>query len=67
MNNQSFQIHWKLALDFPPRDGKYLVCFLLRDGTYGDPEYMNFRNGEWECFEEDYPEFWTDLPLPLNK
>ena len=68
MNNQTFNIHWKLAEDYPPKDGEYLVCFTLRDGSFGYPDWMDFRKGEWIVEEgNEYPAYWTQIPLPMSK
>lgn len=67
MNNQTFNIHWRIAEDYPTADGEYLVCFLLRDGSYGNPEFMNFSRGEWEWGDVgEFPAFWSYIPMPIS-
>ena len=67
MNNQSYQGHWRLAEDFPTRDGEYVCCFVTTDGTMGWPEPMLFEKGEWISImgtDGISPTFWTTLPMP---
>ena len=67
MNNQTFTIHWRMVEDFPTKDGEYIVCHEMRDGTYGDPCWLTFEKGEWSVHEwgdHIQPAYWTDLPLP---
>jgi hypothetical protein len=67
MNNQTFHIHWRLAEDYPSADGEYLVCSLLRDGSYGNTDFMEFTKGEWVVEEgQDYPSYWVHVPLPVS-
>lgn len=66
MNNQTFNIHWRLIEDFPANPGEYIVCFRLRDGQYGQAEWMFYSpKFGWDVEPgEEFPVFWTDLPLP---
>lgn len=65
MNNQTFNIHWRIAEDYPTADGEYLVCFMGKDGQYGWPDFMDFRDGEWKVGDLEFPSYWTSVPMPL--
>jgi hypothetical protein len=66
MNNQTFNIHWRLIEDFPVNAGEYLICYKLRDGSYGDLDWLFYSpKGGWEDTDTpEFPAFWTDIPLP---
>jgi hypothetical protein len=56
--------------DYPTRDGEYCVCFLLKDGSYGEPDWALFERGEWVLVDragwefESTPVYWASIPMP---
>lgn len=66
MNNQTFNIHWRLIEDFPANPGEYLVCYELRDGSYGAMDWLFYspKKGWDDGGTGEFPIFWTDIPLP---
>jgi hypothetical protein len=66
MNNQTFNIHWRLIEDFPAKSGEYLICYKLRDGSYGDLDWLYYsaKEGWDDTGIPEFPSFWTEIPLP---
>jgi hypothetical protein len=74
MNNQQIKAFWKIAEDFPSRNGLFLVAFQDRQGNFdiADCDVWEFLGGEWRSLPDSrvrdsvvgLPTYYLDLPMP---
>jgi hypothetical protein len=74
MNNQIAKGFWKIAEDYPTKDGCYIVALPASDGSYytEDCDVWEFRSGAWYSLpdsrfqdeEVGFPDFYLEVPMP---